>query len=187
MTQGCKIDKQDAAYFLTFTIVKWASIFKENYKKQILCDSLNYCINKKGLEIFSYVIMNTHMHLIAASKQNNLSSIVRDIKKFTAGTLIELLISEQNRSSATMLEIFKKAATKHSRNKNYQLWQQHNHPEEVYSPKFILSKIKYIHNNPVEAGIVNRPEEYFYSSAVDYAGGLSPVNVTLLNLHNLYY
>jgi len=35
----------------------------------------------------------------------------------------------------------------------------------------ILSeKIRYIHNNPVEAGLVFRPEDYIYSSAVDYSG-----------------
>ena len=76
---------------------------------------------------------------------------------------------------------------KHSRNKKFQLWQQHNHPEEVYSPKFTLSKIKYIHNNPVDAGLVDRPEKYYYSSATDYAGDNGHVKITLLNLHNLYY
>ena len=86
-----------------------------------------------------------------------------------------------------MLDIFAKAAEKHSRNKKFQLWQHHNHPEEVYSPKFTLSKIKYIHNNPVDAGLVDRPEKYYFSSAVDYAGGKGPVKITLLNLHNLYY
>jgi putative transposase len=83
--------------------------------------------------------------------------------------------------------MFKGSAEKHSRNKNYQLWQQNNHAEEVYSPKFTLSKVKYIHNNPVEAGLVDRPQDYLYSSAVDYAGEKGPVNVSLLNLHNLYY
>ena len=34
----------------------------------------------------------------------------------------------------------------------------------------IQQKIDYIHNNPVEEGIVFRPEDYKYSSAPDYAG-----------------
>ncbi len=67
------------------------------------------------------------------------------------------------------------------------LKQHNNHPEEVYNPKFTLSKINYIHNNPVEAGLVDRPEDYLFSSAVDYAGDRSPVIVSLINLHNLYY
>lgn len=39
---------------------------------------------------------------------------------------------------------------------------------ELYSPAFIVQKMNYIHYNPVEAGIVDKPEEYLYSSAKDY-------------------
>ena len=83
--------------------------------------------------------------------------------------------------------IYKEAGEKNPRNKNYQLWQQDNHAEEVYSPKFTLSKIKYIHNNPVEEGFVIRPEDYYYSSAKDYAGMIGPVKVSLIELHSLFY
>ena len=187
MTHGCKIDKQDAAYFLTFTVVEWVNVFEKDKYKLELCKSLNYCTDNKKLEIYAYVLMNTHMHLLAASNKNNLSNIIRDFKKFTSGTIISSLKNDNTNSSKSMLDIFAKAAEKHSRNKKFQLWQQHNHPEEVYSPKFTLGKIKYIHNNPVDAGLVDRPEKYYYSSATEYAGGNGPVKITLLNLHNLYY
>ena len=48
-----------------------------------------------------------------------------------------------------------------------------------------MSKINYIHMNPVEAGLVSRPEDYQYSSAIDYAGGVGPVKVSVINLHSL--
>ncbi len=83
--------------------------------------------------------------------------------------------------------VFTAAAEKHTRNKKYQIWQHNNYPEEVYCPKFTLSKINYVQNNPLEAGLVARPEDYLFSSAVDYAGGKSFVNVSLINLHNLYF
>ena len=57
----------------------------------------------------------------------------------------------------------------------------------VYSPQFTLTKVNYIHYNPVEAGLVQYPEQYLFSSAMDYAGTEGPVKVSLLNLHNLYY
>jgi len=87
---------------------------------------------------------------------------------------------------AGMLPIFKAAGEKNIRNTNFQIWQQNNHAEEVYSPKFTLSKIKYIHNNPVEEGFVERPEDYLYSSAKDYSGMKSPVNVSMIELHSLF-
>jgi len=45
---------------------------------------------------------------------------------------------------------------------------QDTQPEELYSPKFVFQKINYIHNNPVESGIVKKPEDYLYSSEKDY-------------------
>ncbi|MEI9811082.1 MAG: hypothetical protein WDO16_26125 [Bacteroidota bacterium] len=67
-----------------------------------------------------------------------------------------------------MLEIFRREGEKNSRNKNFQFWRQDNQPQELYSSSFIFQKRNYIHNNPVEAGIVERPEHYLYSSARDY-------------------
>jgi len=67
-----------------------------------------------------------------------------------------------------MLKIFKEEGSKNSRNKEYQFWRQDNQPTELYSPKFVFQKINYIHNNPVEAGLVEKPEHYLYSSAKDY-------------------
>ena len=53
-------------------------------------------------------------------------------------------------------------------------------------PKFTLSKIQYIHYNPVEAGLVTYPHEYRFSSAQDYAGIKGPVEVEVLELHKLF-
>ena len=67
-----------------------------------------------------------------------------------------------------MLDIFRKEGTKNSRNNEYQFWRQDNQPMELYSAAFVFQKINYIHNNPVAAGIVEKPEYYLYSSAKDY-------------------
>jgi hypothetical protein len=77
-----------------------------------------------------------------------------------------------------MTEIFRKAGETNSRNKTYQFWRQDNHPEELYSSKFIFQKMNYTHNNPVEAGLVERPEHYLYSSR--------PVMQTCHKIHKYY-
>jgi len=64
----------------------------------------------------------------------------------------------------------KKEAEKSSNTTNYQFWRHDNKPIELWSNEVIQQKIDYIHNNPVEEGIVFRPEDYKYSSASDYAG-----------------
>ena len=67
-----------------------------------------------------------------------------------------------------MLDIFKKEGAKNSRNTTYQFWRQDNQPMELYSAAFVFQKTNYIHQNAVEAGIVEKAEDYLYSSAKDY-------------------
>lgn len=62
------------------------------------------------------------------------------------------------------------AAEKSSNVRKHQFWRHDNKPIELWSNKVIYEKINYIHMNPVEAGLVFRPEDYLYSSAVDYNG-----------------
>jgi hypothetical protein len=64
-----------------------------------------------------------------------------------------------------MIRIFSEAG-RNSRNTDYQFWD--NQPKECYSSEFTIQNLNYIHNNPVEAGIVDRPEEYLYISAREY-------------------
>jgi hypothetical protein len=63
-----------------------------------------------------------------------------------------------------------------------QVWTHENHAEEIYSQKFIEQKVAYIHNNPVKAGIVTRPEDYLYSSARNYAELDNVLDVIKLDL-----
>jgi putative transposase len=52
-----------------------------------------------------------------------------------------------------------------SGNKEFKIWQNGNHPVEIFTHDFHEQKENYIHNNPVEAGLVTSPEFYRYSSA----------------------
>ena len=80
-----------------------------------------------------------------------------------------------------MLWMFEKAAKSNKRNKKFQFWRQDNHPIELlpHQDSFASQKLEYIHNNPVEAMIVEKAEEYIFSSARDYAGvqGLIKVQI----------
>ena len=80
-----------------------------------------------------------------------------------------------------MISLFKQAGEKNYNNKTYQFWIQNNHPIELESNSWIDQKVNYIHNNPVEQGIVDYPEEYLYSSARDYAGADGLLKVELLD------
>ena len=88
-----KITNQEAPYFVTFTVINWIDIFTRKEYKLIITDSLNYCIAHKGLEVFAWVVMSNHIHLIIRAKPGFiLSHIIRDFKKFTSKKIIETII-----------------------------------------------------------------------------------------------
>ncbi len=75
---GLKILNQNEPHFLTMTIVGWADILSRKIYKDVLIDSMKYCVKEKGLIIYSYVIMTNHIHCIWQAKEGNLSDIIRD-------------------------------------------------------------------------------------------------------------
>ncbi|WP_375563373.1 transposase [Bernardetia sp. OM2101] len=82
------MNNPDGIYFITFSVVNWIDIFVRQRYKDIVVDSLKYCQENKGLEIFGW--LSSHIHLIIRAKEDyNLSNILRDFKKFTSSRLIK--------------------------------------------------------------------------------------------------
>jgi len=169
MPTGYQIKEQDQLYFVTLQVVEWVNIFTRQKYRDIIIDNLGYCQKNNGLELFGWVIMSNHLHLIARCEKEGLSNLLRDFKSYTSKKILQEIEASTESRKEWMLKIFKDAAFKHKRNSDYQFWTHENHAEVLYSNKFMEQKLEYIHTNPVRAGIVNSPEEYRYSSAKAYA------------------
>lgn len=168
MKEGYIIRDQSKAHFITATVVDWVDVFTRQVYRDVVIDCLDFCVKNKGMILYGYVIMSNHIHLIIQSEEGKLSDLIRDFKKFIAKTILEKIQDEPESRREWMLERFKNAAKKHERNKNYQFWRYGNHAEEIYSSKFMWSKLDYIHMNPVRAGWVQKASHYLYSSANTY-------------------
>tara|TARA_R110002072_G_scaffold196879_2_gene354222 strand:- start:33 stop:542 length:510 start_codon:yes stop_codon:yes gene_type:complete len=156
-----KFNDPDGIYFVTFTVVEWVDVFTRAEYKSIVLESLQFCQKEKGLEIYAWVIMSNHLHLIISRAENGqrLSDIVRDFKKFTSSKIIEAI--EQNKYESRrnwMLWIFSAAGKKNRNNTNDQFRKQDNYAEHLVSNKFMDQKLNYINMNPVNADIVNEPD-----------------------------
>lgn len=89
------ITDQNAIYFVTFTVVDWLDVFiRESYRHQIVSD-LNYCISHKGLEVYSWCLMTSHLHLIIRAQEGyRVSDIIRDLKKHSSKAIVEKIRTE---------------------------------------------------------------------------------------------
>ena len=159
-------------HFLTCTVVQWADVFTRKTYIEMVEDSLNFCIDKKGLIVYGYVIMTNHIHLLIQAKDNNLSDVLRDFKKFTSQRITKAIEENptESRKRWLMWLLTNQRATE-DKAASYQFWQPDNHPEICFSLPFMWQKLTYIHNNPVRASIVDKAQEYKWSSAADYFYG----------------
>ena len=78
-------------YFVSFATVNWIDVFTRKIYFDIVVDSLRYCIEHKGMELYAWVIMPSHVHLIISLGNKNLSDIMRDLKRHTSKTLLKTI------------------------------------------------------------------------------------------------
>ncbi len=172
MSRNYKFKNPEGLYFVSFAVVEWIDVFTRLEYKEILLDSLRYCQQNKGMEIFAWCIMTNHVHLIFRSvNEQKPELLLGDFKRFTSNALVKAIKENPKESRKEwLLERFKLAASQSCNVKHYQFWRHDNKPIELWSNKVIDEKINYIHNNPVDEALVSYPEEYIYSSAKDYRG-----------------
>ncbi len=173
MSRNYKFHNPEGLYFVSFAVVYWLDVFTRNEYKDIIVDSLSYCQKEKGMELMAWCIMTNHVHLIFRSVgETKPQLILGDFKRFTSKAIVKA-IKENLRESRKefLLDQIKDAALKSSNVQQYQFWRHDNKPIELWSNKVIQEKITYVHNNPVEEGVVFNPEDYVYSSAIDYDNG----------------
>jgi len=171
MSDSYKIHEKDGAYFITMTVVEWIDIFTRKEQKLIITDSLKHCQKEKGLEIYGWCLMPNHMHIICrAADKIGLSDILRDFKKFTSKAIVKEIKEGNESRREWLLQQFKHACKHLKRKQEYKVWQDSNHAKIIYTNNFFYQKLDYIHKNPVKAMLVEKPEDYMFSSARNYAG-----------------
>ena len=169
MSRKYKFHEKAGAYFVSFATVNWIDVFTRDLYFSVLIESLDYCRKNKGMEIYGYCIMPSHVHIIFRSALSDPSGLMRDLKGFTSRKLMKAIEDNPQESRREwMLWMFDRAGKKNSNVKEKQFWQQHNQPIEIWSLKVFEQKLSYIHNNPVVSGFVTDPVDWKYSSARNY-------------------
>ena len=171
MSRKYKFHDNDKLYFISFATVHWIDVFIREEYNNLIIDSWKHCQEKRGLGIYGWYIMTSHVHMIIASKRDRLEDIVRDMKKHTSSELKTAIKNHPQESRKEwIIWMMERAGRKNSNNKDWQFWQQHNKPLEIKSQEMFDEKLAYIHQNPVQAGFVTKEEDWEYSSARDFCG-----------------
>lgn len=160
-----KVYEETYPHFITCTVLNWIPIFTRIESTNIIFESLKYLQKSDNLKIYSYVILENHLHMIISS--DDISKAMKKFKSFTAKELIKLLQKSNAKTILDQLAFYKKA---HKTQTTYQIWQEGFQPKLIKDEKMMIERINYIHNNPIKRGYIDEAKHWRYSSARDYEG-----------------
>ena len=139
-----------AIAFITTTVFEWKQILTHDEIVKTIINELQYLTNLETISIISYVVMPSHIHvLFGFSKIETLSKTIQTFKSITSRQVKESKIAELKENG-------------------YKLWKPRFDDLIIKTEKQLKIKMEYIHNNPVKAGLVQKAEDWKYSSAVDW-------------------
>ncbi len=155
-------------YYVTLTVVGWIDVFsRKEYVYEIMKD-LKFCQDNKGLELYAYVIMTNHIHLVCRRREGTVNDLLRDFKSYTSKKLIKIIDTNTQESRREwLMHMFKFFGRGNPSNEQFQFWQNGSHAIELNNSEIIKQKINYLHNNPVKAGYVEEPQQWKFSSAYE--------------------
>lgn len=145
--------------FVTTTVREWTPVFADSVCAEAALAQLAETVAFFGHTLAAYVVMPTHLHaLVGLGNLQQLSQVMQSFKSLTARRLRPLLRPEH-------IEVF-------NHNGRFVFWKQRFDDLVIWSEKQFRTKVEYIHNNPVKAGLVDRSVDYPYSSARDWLAGI---------------
>ncbi|MEP6911932.1 MAG: transposase [bacterium] len=153
-----RISKNSPVHFITSVPHNRLPVFKTTRLKEVMCEALKEARNSADLLIFAYVIMPDHLHALIGSPRKP-SEVLRYVNGISAHRIIEYL--KESRSEASLAKLRQASGP---REYKYSLWDHHPNLKLITTENGLIEKANYIHLNPVRAELVERAEDYRFSS-----------------------
>ena len=135
----------DYAYFITARLAHGLSVFKEEHCCSLLLQDINFYRLEFHYQLYGYVIMPDHLHLIIQpSLMADISTVMNKIKGHSSFTINKHL------------------------GRIGKLWQKGYYDHIIRNGKDFEEKINYIHKNPVRAGLSENMQDFKFSSYRNY-------------------
>jgi len=153
----------ESVFFVTTTARNFIPAFEDHTNCDILVNNIKHYQMRYKFVVLAYVIMPSHFHwiVLVEPKEGTISDIMRDLKKYSAWDIMENIECTKSIGMENFVR------TNKPRQKR-QFWEHRFHDSVIRNQRMFWSKVIYIHNNPVKAGLVEKPEDYKYSSARNY-------------------
>ena len=160
----------DHLHFVTFSCHRRRALLGTPRRRDLFLRALEVTRRSYRYVVLGYVVMPEHVHLLLDEpRRRDLSAAIQALKQSVARVVIAR--SRRARSPSLfpdgeVLEHF---------------WQRRFYDFNVFTRRKLVEKLRYMHRNPVKRGLVEKPEQWRWSSYRHYAfaeRGMVAVNAT---------
>ena len=154
-------------YFWTATIKDWRHLLKPDKYKVMLVEVLRALQHKNLIQIYGFVLMPNHVHLIWEPINKNGKEMPS--ASFTKATA-HFIVKDLKENHPAVLPYFKVE----EKEREYRIWRRDSLAVLVYSREMLEQKLYYLHQNPLQEHwqLAESPELYRWSSACFYETGV---------------
>jgi REP element-mobilizing transposase RayT len=157
--------QEEHVQFFTATILEWKHLLKPDKYKQIILNSLRFLVEQKRVKVYGFVIMINHIHIIwHIQPEHKRENVQRDFLKFT----VQQIKADLEKHHPKVLLSF----SVNAKDRKYQIWERNPLSIDIWSREVLWQKLRYMHQNPVRAGVCQWAEQYHWSSAMFYHNGI---------------
>ena len=136
-------------HFITFSCYRRQPLLESARAKRLFESALEQARRQYGFWVTGYVVMPEHVHLLVSEPER--ATLARALQALKQSVARRLIADKQH------------------------FWQARYYDFNVYTTRKRIEKLRYIHRNPVKRGLVEKPEEWAWSSFRHYATGAEGV------------
>jgi len=150
-----------ALHFITWSCYRRLPLLDTGQARDLVLMVLELMRERYRFVVIGYVVMPEHVHLLISEPQiGNPSTVVQAVK---LGFLRRVMSGQQNPHVSRK--------TRDMGHPPNHFWQRRFYDFNVWSQPKEIEKLKYIHRNPVVRGLVEKPDDWRWSSYRSYAHG----------------
>jgi putative transposase len=173
------ISRDSPCYYLTSVPKDRLPVFRTDEIKSITAKALDEARNSGGFSLYAYVIMPDHLHVISDSARSSADTL-RFVNGITSRRVIDYL--KENGYESSLLKLRRETKKK---GYCYSLWDHHPNVRLLFSETMLMERVHYTHWNPMRAGLVERPEDYRWSSIRCWNGNPLEDEPLLMNIDRI--
>ena len=155
------------AHFLTFSCFRRLPLLSKDRTCQWMVDGIGLTRQKNPFDLWEWVIMPEHVHLILMPHANvRIASILTTMKQSVSRRAIRWLNENAPEFLTELLD------EQPNGKRSDRFWQRGGgYDRNLRSTRDVHEKLAYVHQNPVKRGLVEKPEQWTWSSAHAWSTG----------------